>query len=631
METFFHKLIKENQIDVISDLLETIPAAILIIKSPDGRIAYANSHARKLFGIQSQEHADLITGTATFKALLPNGKICPNEQLPLVRALFNGETVLNEDLILELADGQTAITKVNAVPLFDETKKIIAAVGVMEDITERRNLDQKLKESLDLYSNIVLASPIAVVLHKNMIVQFINPTGRKMFGATHEGQIVGKSILDFVPKEFHEQTIQRMTQAKTEQAPIVERALIRLDGSRFYATVTSRQLTYKGEPATQIIVQDIDKLKTSEKRYGDLFNSVAEGIILFDAVYDEEGAIFDFCCVEVNPAYERVVGRPRESVINRNLLEFIAKDDLHRMDDYKKVALGGKPIHYETYMVRVEKYFDVYVYCPAPKQLAIMFSDVTERKRLEDVLKRDKETLEKLVIERSHELIAAHTDLERARRLSDIGTLSATIAHELRNPLVAINISTGVIRKKTSDPLIKKPLDNIEKSLAESEQIINNLLLYAKINPPHLEKVTLWDIFKECAANSPCLAKKHIIKNKLDVLKNVSIKADHSQIKEVFHNILNNAYEAMENKKGQIDIWAIEDKDFVKVFVKDNGVGIPKEHLEEVFSPFFTTKPRGTGLGLAVCYQIIHAHGGTIDIESVLRKGTTVSITLPKK
>jgi PAS domain S-box-containing protein len=422
-----------------------------------------------------------------------------------------------------------------------------------------------------------------------------------------------------------------MAHAKFEQVPTVERILLRLDGSPFYATVTSKQLIYKGEPATQIIVQDIDKLKTSEKRYSDLFNSVAEGIILFDAVYDGKGAIIDFRCTDVNPAYEDVLGRVRNEVIGKNLLEFIAENDLPRMDEYKKVVLDGKPIHYETYMARIEKYFDVYTYCPAPKQLGILFRDITERKKLEDVLKHDKETLEKLVIERSHELIEAHADLERAKRLSDIGTLAATVAHELRNPLVAVNISASILRKKVSDPSLKKHLDNIDKSLEESEQTINNLLLYSKINPPQLEKVTLWNIFEECAANSPCLAKKHRINSKLEVLKNVSIKVDPHQIKEVFYNILNNAYEAMENKKGQIDIWAVEDKDFIKVFIKDNGVGIPKEHLEEVFSPFFTTKPRGTGLGLAVCYQIIHAHGGAIDVESAPRKGTTVSITLPKK
>jgi two-component system sporulation sensor kinase A len=630
MDNILIELIKNSEAKSLLYLLDTLPSAVLMIKSPDGSVGYMNNRAKNIFGITLSEEVEVLKRTTKFTVLLPNGKICPNEKLPLVRALFQGETIRNEEFTIKF-DGKTILTSINAVPLFDETKKTIAAVGVFEDITYRRNLNEKLRESLDLYSNLVLASPNTIILQSEGKIIYINPEGAKLFGTIDEAQIIGKPLLDFVAPEFHEITKQRMAQARVEQVPLVERTLVRLNGTTFHALVTSRRLTYKGKPATQIIVQDIDKLKASEKRYSDLFNSVAEGIILFDAVYDRKGAITDLRCVNINTAYEHVLERGREEIIGKNLSEFIAKEDLPRMDMYKQVVIDCTPYHYETYMLRVKKHFDVYTYCPAPKQLAIMFRDITERKKLEEVLQRDKETLEKLVIERSHELIEAHADLERAKRLSDIGTLAATVAHELRNPLVAVNISTGLIRKKSSDPSIKKPLDNIEKSLAESEQIINNLLLYSKISPPHLTKVDLYDLFEECIGCSPCRSKKNFVKTKLENLKNLSIKVDPTQMKEVIHNLINNACEALENKKGQIEMWAVEDKESVKIFVKDNGTGIKKEHLDEVFSPFFTTKPKGTGLGLAVCYQIIHAHGGTIDIESTVRKGTTVAITLPKK
>ncbi|MBN1113988.1 MAG: ATP-binding protein, partial [Oligoflexia bacterium] len=113
--------------------------------------------------------------------------------------------------------------------------------------------------------------------------------------------------------------------------------------------------------------------------------------------------------------------------------------------------------------------------------------------------------------------------------------------------------------------------------------------------------------------------------------QNIVIEADPLQIKETISNILNNAYDAVPKEDGKIDITTENRGDYIGIFIKDNGIGIPDEHMQKIFDPFFSTKAKGTGLGLAVCRQIVDFHKGKILIESKPGKGTTVNIELPLK
>lgn len=240
-------------------------------------------------------------------------------------------------------------------------------------------------------------------------------------------------------------------------------------------------------------------------------------------------------------------------------------------------------------------------------------------------------TKEKLSEEKLKE---AQNQLERARRLSDIGTLAATVAHELRNPLAAMRMAAFNIKRKAQNPLLDKHLFNIEKKISESDQIINNLLFYSRLRTPHYESVDLYKIMEESLE----IAKKHAVKNeviikkKYRVLRRVLVDADSLQMKELFANILNNAYDAMHGKTGSIEIGATLDEDSsVKIYIKDTGVGMDKELLARCHEPFFSTKTKGTGLGLTVCFQIVSLHSGRIDIASQKDKGTTVTVELPTK
>ena len=121
-----------------------------------------------------------------------------------------------------------------------------------------------------------------------------------------------------------------------------------------------------------------------------------------------------------------------------------------------------------------------------------------------------------------------------------------------------------------------------------------------------------------------------VVRN-FDVLKNLSIDADPVQIKEVFHNILNNAQDAVPDDGGRIRVTAENGGEFIRVAIEDNGPGMGKDVLEKVFDPFFTTKAKGTGLGLSVCKQIVAMHEGDIEIKSEPGRGSSVIVRLRVK
>jgi signal transduction histidine kinase len=256
--------------------------------------------------------------------------------------------------------------------------------------------------------------------------------------------------------------------------------------------------------------------------------------------------------------------------------------------------------------------------------------DITVKKEAEEVLRRDKETFEKLVKEKTAELIEAHIELDRAKRLSDIGVLAATVAHELRNPLAAIGLAAYNIKRKANNPNFDKHLANIDRKVTESDQIINNLLFYSRLKPSQFETINILDILEESITLIEDGRHKKdisIIRN-MDLLKDISLEADPHQIKEVFSNVLNNATDAVPPEKGEIRVIAEIDDEFITIRIEDNGPGISQDIIDKVFDPFFTTKARGTGLGLAVCRQIINMNGGDIGIKKGLTNGTSVFVRL---
>jgi signal transduction histidine kinase len=230
------------------------------------------------------------------------------------------------------------------------------------------------------------------------------------------------------------------------------------------------------------------------------------------------------------------------------------------------------------------------------------------------------------------DLINTQQQLAESKRLSDIGALAATVAHELRNPLGVMQTALYNIKRKVQDQSLDKHLANVEKKIAESSQIINNLLFYTRIKEPNYEKVALSELLSECMATAT--ERFHDmnveVEKKLGLIEGVMVDADSFQMKEVFNNILINAYQAVNGEDSRIEIdGKLCENRCVEIIIRDNGTGIEPQDLDRVFDPFFTRKSRGTGLGLAICRELVRLHKGEVRIESEKGKGTSVTVTLP--
>jgi len=228
--------------------------------------------------------------------------------------------------------------------------------------------------------------------------------------------------------------------------------------------------------------------------------------------------------------------------------------------------------------------------------------------------------------------------MARADRLAGIGQLAAGIAHEIRNPLVAIKTSAQLLPDRYNDEEFRTYFSTIVASEIErATKKINDLLDYARPSAPFFQQENLNEIIEGMVA----FVKNDAYKKEQTIEINLSqelptITVDKQQMKQVFINLLFNAIQSTP-EKGKISITTKKrtksngPTDFIQVEVSDTGVGIPEEDLEKIFTPFFTTKAKeeGSGLGLAMTHQIIEEHEGTIDVQSRINQGTTFTINLP--
>jgi len=226
--------------------------------------------------------------------------------------------------------------------------------------------------------------------------------------------------------------------------------------------------------------------------------------------------------------------------------------------------------------------------------------------------------------------------LIQAAKLSSIGQLAAAVAHELNNPLAGVMVYTRLMKDKLArDKLDKEQLQNnllkIESAVEYCGGIIRGLLDFAHQSEPLLRPVTIGRAIDKAMSLVGHQAKVKMI----EVVREESpslplVVADFNQLVQVFINLVINAIQAM-NEGSKLTLRTLKDGDWVRVSVHDTGCGIPPENMDKLFTPFFTTKDevKGVGLGLAVSYGIVERHGGRIEVQSEVGKGSTFTVVLP--
>jgi len=248
----------------------------------------------------------------------------------------------------------------------------------------------------------------------------------------------------------------------------------------------------------------------------------------------------------------------------------------------------------------------------------VLANDVTEKMRAEE------------------QLAAMTQQLWHASRLTTMGELSASIAHELNNPLATVGLRVeNLLMQMADDQQERRSLEIITQEVDRMAGLVANLLQFSRRSHRQVSTVD----GREEIANSVEFVQYYLRTRKIEVVREFAdllptIQADRQQLRQLFLNLLTNASDAMP-QGGKLMVRAeatwLEGAAAVAIEFEDTGEGIAAEHLEKIWEPFFTTKPegKGTGLGMAICRRIVEEHGGTIQIESEPGRGTTARMLFP--
>jgi PAS domain S-box-containing protein len=342
-----------------------------------------------------------------------------------------------------------------------------------------------------------------------------------------------------------------------------------------------------------------------------------------------------------------------EIEIGQSMLEYqTVPDDRKASRKNLDRALGGAQFVESAYSGEpgaTRRYFEVAYnpICNADGKgigVSVFFSDISDRKQVEDALLEYNTRLEVDVAERTHELSEAQDKLVRQERLATLGQVAGSVGHELRNPLGVISNAVYFLKMTQPDAskTIQEYLDIIEKETRTSDKIITSLLDFTRIKAVDREPSSVADLIAQTFKRYPMPAAVEVL---LDLPADLPLLyADSYQVVQVLGNLVTNACQAMLEPRaglstltapvgvsgaGKLTLSASQQSDMIAIAVQDTGVGIPPENMGKLFEPLFTTKINGIGLGLAVSQKLAEANGGRIEVHSQPGQGSTFTLYLP--
>ncbi|MEH7095665.1 ATP-binding protein [Neobacillus vireti] len=344
------------------------------------------------------------------------------------------------------------------------------------------------------------------------------------------------------------------------------------------------------------------KARASEESYKTLIDSLPQ------PVYITQNHRFLYA----NLAAVQMAGfKRREDMIGENLLDFILPDYNDRFNErFKQVEKEKNAVNTMEYKA---KRLDGSTFFFEVTSLSISFGGKEAILSIGKDVTARKEQTENL--------------LQKSEKLALLGQMAAGIAHEIRNPLTSIK---GFIQLFKAHQIKDEYFDIVLAELNRINAIVGEFLFLAKptaaVYLDHDLTILLNDVVTLISTQT-ILNNVEIAVDYDDHLPKVS--CEENQLKQVFLNLFKNAIEAMPNG-GTIQVYMRKKGETqLSIKIKDEGVGIPKERISTLGEPFYTTKEKGTGLGLMTCYKIIESHHGTLDIQSTVNKGTTIEISLP--
>jgi PAS domain S-box-containing protein len=501
----------------------------------------------------------------------------------------------------------------------DARGRVIAVTGIVRDITERKRIEQALKQSEERYRTILddmEESYYETDLAGNFTI--FNDALCRHLGYSRE-EMVGMNYLVFTPPE----DVKRVSQASNkvyrtgEPVACFPREMIRKDGSRIFSETSIFPLrNERGEIiGWRGVGHDVterdrveEALRTSEVRYRLLVENVNEAIIV------AQDGMLKFA----NPKAAELSGYSREELTSMSFVDIIHPDDRDMVVKRYLQRLQGKvpPQIYPFRIIDKEgniKWAEInavsLIWQGKPASLNLL-TDITERKKSEQ-----------------QALVNA--------KLASVGELVAGVAHEINNPLTGVIGYAQLLMERQGVPQnVKDDLQKIYEESQRTVRIVQNLLRFARQYKPEKNLVDINELIERTLELEAYKLRTSNIELSTKLAADLPlILADYNQLQQVILNIVTNAQQAMAEtkRKGKIMVTIGVIEDYVSISIADNGPGISPENMAKIFDPFFTTKPEGSGsgLGLSVCHGIITEHGGNIYAEGTPGKGTTFIIELP--
>lgn len=392
--------------------------------------------------------------------------------------------------------------------------------------------------------------------------------------------------------------------------------LNKLDGSDFNKKDLEALVAVASTAAMAIDSKQAEEaLRASEEHYSALISS------LTDMVFQFKEGLITWC----NDNVEKICGYKKSEIIGRDVTLFYPLyKNVEELTQKIFEAIRCQGSYYDVGKIQTKngdlidiEYTVSRIKGKDPIALVAVVRDITERVKAEE----ERHRIEK--------------QLQLAGRLVAVGELAAGIAHELNNPLAAVQGFAQLLAQRNNlEEEIKIDIETIYTEAQRATKITNNLLSFARKHKPEKRYISLNDALAEILDLHAYQMRVNNIETIVDLAPDLPrVKADYHQMQQIFVNLINNAQQAMTDyrKKGKLTVKTEEVGDVVRISFADDGPGIPEAIKDKIYDPFFTTKEvgKGTGLGLSICYGLVKEHEGRLYVESEEGTGATFIMELP--
>ncbi|MCB0194950.1 MAG: GAF domain-containing protein [Anaerolineae bacterium] len=566
----------------------------------------------------------------------------------------------------------------------DDINFLQSVANILAQATERIHAEAALRESEEKYRTLIEKSSDAIFLIYGGRFEVVNRRFTELFGVTQEEANSPDFVFTNIISVRGRKIVQKLQNPErlgnhNLSPPPYEFSAIDKDGNEIDVELSVSYPTYRGGLATQGLIRDITERKRIELEKQRAYEKVQQFAVELSAKVEEEQRQREISTILAEVVASISLTLATDEILNHILLKlkqlvpydsaaiFLVKDDdylvmeaaqgfeedvTNQEFDYSQNVLF-REMHTSKSAIYIpdtrydERYqfwsgaSHVRCWIGAPLLVAQeMIGYVTvDRYKPEGLTVTDANVIQAFAHQVAQTIYNARlfeqlhdtqAQLIQRERLAALGQMAATVAHELRNPLMAIKIGVEyLVHDITEDDPRKRGASLMQANMERIDRIIDDILYVARAPKPNLVLGSLYTVLEtETTFWEVNLPEKGLEFHHQLISDPPPIMVDFDQIGRVFSNLISNSADAV-GAGGEVRLTMTVDDDVQIITVEDNGPGISPEHQEKIFEPFFTTKSRGTGLGLAIVKQIVENHHGTISLWSELEVGTKFTITLP--